>query len=260
MLFRRDVAWSREGLLPLLGEFVQAARGWVVVEGLLCEIAPVESLALREFFFFQAEDGMRDVAVTGVQTCALPIYRDALVGARAVRRPAALRDGERRRSRRRAARGRPAGRSAAGRVLPRPSRRRARCAAPGGEPARLLRLVAARQLRVESRLLEAVRDRARGLRDAAAHPQGERPLLRLRGAQPRRHPVQRAISCASLISSRSGGGLGVSTCWSGSGVTAPRASAMYVPDSPSARRSTAAAPSRVATSPSNAPGAPPRGP
>src|SRR2546429_5177494 len=25
------------------------------------------------FFFFQAEDGMRDVAVTGVQTCALPI-------------------------------------------------------------------------------------------------------------------------------------------------------------------------------------------
>src|SRR2546429_5377317 len=29
--------------------------------------------ALRFFFFFQAEDGIRDVAVTGVQTCALPI-------------------------------------------------------------------------------------------------------------------------------------------------------------------------------------------
>src|SRR5256884_2881987 len=28
---------------------------------------------LRFFFFFQAEDGIRDVAVTGVQTCALPI-------------------------------------------------------------------------------------------------------------------------------------------------------------------------------------------
>src|SRR3989449_2791123 len=28
------------------------------------------------FFFFQAEDGIRDVAVTGVQTCALPISRD----------------------------------------------------------------------------------------------------------------------------------------------------------------------------------------
>src|SRR2546422_6059710 len=26
-------------------------------------------------FFFQAEDGIRDVAVTGVQTCALPISR-----------------------------------------------------------------------------------------------------------------------------------------------------------------------------------------
>src|SRR3989449_8827097 len=31
------------------------------------------------FFFFQAEDGIRDVAVTGVQTCALPILRTALV-------------------------------------------------------------------------------------------------------------------------------------------------------------------------------------
>ena len=26
-----------------------------------------------EFFFFQAEDGIRDRLVTGVQTCALPI-------------------------------------------------------------------------------------------------------------------------------------------------------------------------------------------
>src|SRR6266566_7553547 len=29
------------------------------------------------FFFFQAEDGIRDYKVTGVQTCALPIYRMA---------------------------------------------------------------------------------------------------------------------------------------------------------------------------------------
>src|SRR6266436_7083273 len=28
---------------------------------------------MASFFFFQAEDGIRDVAVTGVQTCALPI-------------------------------------------------------------------------------------------------------------------------------------------------------------------------------------------
>src|SRR5690625_6496813 len=27
------------------------------------------------YFFFQAEDGIRDGHVTGVQTCALPIYR-----------------------------------------------------------------------------------------------------------------------------------------------------------------------------------------
>ena len=26
------------------------------------------------FFFFQAEDGIRDYKVTGVQTCALPIW------------------------------------------------------------------------------------------------------------------------------------------------------------------------------------------
>src|SRR5437762_14166838 len=28
------------------------------------------------FFFFQAEDGIRDTSVTGVQTCALPIFID----------------------------------------------------------------------------------------------------------------------------------------------------------------------------------------
>src|SRR2546429_315105 len=37
------------------------------------------------FFFFQAEDGIRDVAVTGVQTCALPICID----------PRAMNDGTR---------------------------------------------------------------------------------------------------------------------------------------------------------------------
>src|SRR5438270_1324106 len=30
------------------------------------------------FFFFQAEDGIRDLTVTGVQTCALPIYLEAV--------------------------------------------------------------------------------------------------------------------------------------------------------------------------------------
>src|SRR2546430_14989994 len=31
------------------------------------------------FFFFQAEDGIRDLTVTGVQTCALPILSDSAV-------------------------------------------------------------------------------------------------------------------------------------------------------------------------------------
>src|SRR5437879_11468692 len=31
------------------------------------------------FFFFQAEDGIRDTSVTGVQTCALPISRLRLI-------------------------------------------------------------------------------------------------------------------------------------------------------------------------------------
>src|SRR2546425_6303350 len=35
------------------------------------------------FFFFQAEDGIRDKLVTGVQTCALPISSGVVVGASA---------------------------------------------------------------------------------------------------------------------------------------------------------------------------------
>src|SRR5947209_11389242 len=37
------------------------------------------------FFFFQAEDGIRDIGVTGVQTYALPIFRTALGHARECR-------------------------------------------------------------------------------------------------------------------------------------------------------------------------------
>src|SRR5688572_32552619 len=40
------------------------------------------------FFFFQAEDGIRDLTVTGVQTCALPILNVLLLqGRRARTRP-----------------------------------------------------------------------------------------------------------------------------------------------------------------------------
>src|SRR2546421_1005544 len=37
-------------------------------------------LPSTSFFFFQAEDGIRDLIVTGVQTCALPISRAQIVG------------------------------------------------------------------------------------------------------------------------------------------------------------------------------------
>src|SRR5256884_2251081 len=45
-------------------------RGFTLLE--LVVTLAVLRLAVG-FFFFQAEDGIRDVAVTGVQTCALPI-------------------------------------------------------------------------------------------------------------------------------------------------------------------------------------------
>src|SRR5690554_7626723 len=35
----------------------------------------IHPIHLYYFFFFQAEDGIRDADVTGVQTCALPILR-----------------------------------------------------------------------------------------------------------------------------------------------------------------------------------------
>src|SRR5476649_2095608 len=35
---------------------------------------------MRFFFFFQAEDGIRDHCVTGVQTCALPICKGTAAG------------------------------------------------------------------------------------------------------------------------------------------------------------------------------------
>src|SRR3712207_7698715 len=69
-------------------------------------------------FFFQAEDGIRDIGVTGVQTCALPISR------RRPRRAARREPIERRRTRRRPALLPPSQRGADGRGS-------SRCAAAG---------------------------------------------------------------------------------------------------------------------------------
>src|SRR5258707_9780573 len=43
----------------------------IQVLSLLCKTRT--SCCITCFFFFQAEDGIRDIGVTGVQTCALPI-------------------------------------------------------------------------------------------------------------------------------------------------------------------------------------------
>src|SRR2546430_5955812 len=47
------------------------------VKSVLSEVITMYSLGVvleSFFFFFQAEDGIRDLTVTGVQTCALPIW------------------------------------------------------------------------------------------------------------------------------------------------------------------------------------------
>src|SRR3712207_7505968 len=44
-------------------------------------------------FFLQAEDGIRDIGVTGVQTCALPISLEAHIGAEARQAGGLLVDG-----------------------------------------------------------------------------------------------------------------------------------------------------------------------
>src|SRR2546430_7827534 len=40
---------------------------------LVCALLLRNNCMILLFFFFQAEDGIRDLTVTGVQTCALPI-------------------------------------------------------------------------------------------------------------------------------------------------------------------------------------------
>src|SRR5687768_17706200 len=63
---------------------------------LLCRALCLLRLTLKSFhqavfhFFFQAEDGIRDVAVTGVQTCALPILVAQLLAGQRSRRPALI--------------------------------------------------------------------------------------------------------------------------------------------------------------------------
>src|SRR2546427_1665628 len=54
-------------MAPKLSPYLTASY-WTLV---MCIFDVVSSFCV--FFFFQAEDGIRDLTVTGVQTCALPI-------------------------------------------------------------------------------------------------------------------------------------------------------------------------------------------
>src|SRR5437588_7555867 len=59
------------GRAPLAAEELRA----------LCLAAGADDVGFVEIFFFQAEDGIRDHCVTGVQTCALPIFHCTAVPA-----------------------------------------------------------------------------------------------------------------------------------------------------------------------------------
>src|SRR5256886_8133478 len=64
---RMSTGRTRRGAIQGEGKFTVAGRWWSVM--LLWWICEFDSCC----FFFQAEDGIRDLTVTGVQTCALPI-------------------------------------------------------------------------------------------------------------------------------------------------------------------------------------------
>src|SRR5207245_7673830 len=69
---------SRLGQYVVL--IVVSSHCWWCLEALkyVFVLSPTRGLVLLSafalFFFFQAEDGIRDATVTGVQTCALPIF------------------------------------------------------------------------------------------------------------------------------------------------------------------------------------------
>src|SRR5256884_110503 len=67
---RRCKRWYRQVRYVCL----RFARNYCEIREIIMIISySVNCISIIFFFFFQAEDGIRDVAVTGVQTCALPI-------------------------------------------------------------------------------------------------------------------------------------------------------------------------------------------
>src|SRR5947209_7064110 len=67
--------WRRNHPYPSMTPFDAPERTFCTVRRLRTN-TPLQALVTLNdpvFFFFQAEDGIRDIGVTGVQTCALPI-------------------------------------------------------------------------------------------------------------------------------------------------------------------------------------------
>src|SRR2546430_10343616 len=75
-MWRAQKMIGRENLC--IAAYTQVKSG--IVRGRMEDAGGVESGRMSRgcvgsCFFFQAEDGIRDLTVTGVQTCALPIYQ-----------------------------------------------------------------------------------------------------------------------------------------------------------------------------------------
>src|SRR2546430_6275504 len=69
--------WAAQPLATSLPKCIPASIKMIGVYNMQSSIASMtQKLTLSDIsddFFFQAEDGIRDLTVTGVQTCALPI-------------------------------------------------------------------------------------------------------------------------------------------------------------------------------------------
>src|SRR5256886_6379539 len=71
-----ESVFAGSAMCKLFGASEKVASG--VIRGDM--FATMHSTVVCFFFFFQAEDGIRDLTVTGVQTCALPILRSVFAG------------------------------------------------------------------------------------------------------------------------------------------------------------------------------------
>src|SRR2546430_5287926 len=155
---------------------------WIQLQSLALVSTEYGRGALLSFFFFQAEDGIRDLTVTGVQTCALPIFRRPRAHAT---RPAAWPRGRSRPESREASGVRARAPGAHAGARPRGHRRRRR---DGGGARRRGRVRSAPSARLPRRAAARLREPALLPAPALA---GRRPR---RAVHPRRRHGDRRVS------------------------------------------------------------------